>query len=318
MTGPLQVVFFGTSPFGIPALQRMRAAGHEIAGVVTQPDRPRGRGRRPTPSPIKRAAAEIGCPVLQPERVRAALEDILRLEADVGVVAAYGQFLPTKVIEAPRLGSLNIHGSVLPRYRGAAPIQRAVMNGDAESGVTIFRIVRKMDAGPILATRSTPIGPDETAGDLEERLSVLGAELLVEVLADLPAALAAAAPQDESAVTFAPRLAKEEGHIDFDAPAGRLRHRVRGLHPWPGAFADLVRADGPTERLRLLRCEMAGRPAGEEVPPGTVLAADDEGVLVACREGALRFTHRQRPGGKPLDAAAFLRGHAVRPGDRLA
>lgn len=315
MKRKLDIVFLGTSTFGLPALLACREDGHEILSVVTQPDRPRGRGRRSSPSPMKEAARRLGIPVLQPERVGEIVPDLERLSPDALVVAAYGQVLPGSVIRSPRLASLNIHGSLLPRYRGAAPIQWALIHGEKETGVTIFRIVRKMDAGPILASRTTPIGEAETAGELEERLARVGAEAIREVLGDLPGSLERESPQEESLVTYAPRLAKEDGHLSFDQPPGVIRNRVRGLSPRPGAFALLLSEGRAAERIRILETTLAEGDTGGS--PGKVLRVTEAGFTVAARGGGVTVTRLQPEGGRPMTSADYLRGHPVAPGATL-
>ncbi|MCZ6692002.1 MAG: methionyl-tRNA formyltransferase [Planctomycetota bacterium] len=315
VNGKLGIVFLGTSSFGLPSLRALQDDGHVILSVVTQPDRPRGRGRKPSPTSLGEAASSQGLPLLRPEKIRDIKADLERLSPDVLVVAAYGQFLPTSIIRTPRLAALNIHASLLPRYRGAAPIQWAIVNGETETGITIFRIVKKMDAGPILATRRTAIDEMETAGELEERLASMGAELMVETLSDLPAALVKERPQDESAITYAPRLQREDGHLSFDRPAKQILDRVRGLSPRPGAYGDLVRPGIEPERLRVL--EANPEVPGTDDPPGLVILADGNGILVAATDGAVRITMVQAAGGRSMSAAAYLRGHPVARGARF-
>lgn len=312
---PLEVVFLGTSTFAVPALRSLNDQGHRIRSVVTQPDRPRGRGQKPAASPVKEAAESLGLSVLQPEQIKSIAGDLERLAPDALVVAAYGQFLSGRVIRAPRIAAINVHASLLPRYRGAAPVHWAILNGARESGVTIFRIVRKMDAGPILASRVTAIGDEETAGELEDRLAREGADLLAEVLEDLSGALRSEQPQDEEKATYAPRLQKEDGRLTFDRPPEDLRNRVRGLHPRPGAFSTLERAGKARERVRILQIAVAAREG--DASPGEVVRASKEGIIVAAAGGAVRITRLQREGGRPLTAASFLRGRSVSPGDRF-
>lgn len=319
MEGKLQVVFLGTSAFGLPALHALSQAGHRISAVVTQPDRPRGRGRRTSPSPIKDAAETLGLPVMQPERVGEFGAELADLSPDVLVSAAYGQFMTSAVRRSPRIAALNIHASLLPCYRGAAPIQWAVINGEKETGITVFRIISKMDAGPILASRAVPIGETETAGELEERLTHVGADLIVEVLEDLPAILAGQQPQDETRVTYAPKLEKKDGRLSFDSPLRSILNRVRGLQPRPGAYGDLQ--GEIARRVRILEVAPAGDPPEAAPPsglePGTIAAASDEGITVAVKDGLVLITRIQPEGGKPMPAADYLRGHPVAPGDRF-
>lgn len=315
MTRKLEIVFLGSSLFGLPALRAMTEAGHAIRAVVTQPDRRRGRGRQAASPPLKEHAAALGLAVLQPEKVGEIVPDLERIAPDAIVTAAYAQFLTSKVIRSPKIASINIHPSLLPRYRGAAPIQWAIINGDDETGVTIFRIVRRMDSGPILARRSVAIGESETAPDLEERLSRLGADLLLEVLEDLPAALEAEKVQDEALVTFAPRLKKDDGRLSFDRPSREIGNRVRGLQPWPGAYTAIRREGSEPVRVRILEARVGGD--APEAPPGEVIEATDEGITVAAGEGWVMITRLQPEGGKEMPAADFLRGRPVSPGDRL-
>jgi methionyl-tRNA formyltransferase len=311
----MTVIFFGTPAFAVPALEALLASRHQVLGAVTQPDRPRGRGRRLAEPPVKAAARQAGLPVWQPERLKdGAWLDVCRaLRPDIGVVVAYGKILPQVLLDIPRFGFVNVHASLLPRYRGASPIQHAVMNGDRETGVCIMRVVAALDAGPILASRRRPIGPDETAADVERDLAGLGAGLLVETLDAIEAGTAREEPQDERAATFAPRLTKEDGLIDWTAPAPRLHDFVRGLHPWPLAWTWL---DG--SRLTVRR----GRPAPDVPPsgarPGTVIEAPRHRLVVACGEGtAFELVELVPEGRRPMSASAFLAGHPLEAGHRL-
>jgi methionyl-tRNA formyltransferase len=311
----MTVIFFGTPAFAVPALEALLASRHQVLGAVTQPDRPRGRGRRLAEPPVKAAARQAGLPVWQPERLKdGAWLDVCRaLRPDIGVVVAYGKILPQVLLDIPRFGFVNVHASLLPRYRGASPIQHAVMNGDRETGVCIMRVVAALDAGPILASRRRPIGPDETAADVERDLAGLGAGLLVETLDAIEAGTAREEPQDERAATFAPRLTKEDGLIDWTAPAPRLHDFVRGLHPWPLAWTWL---DG--SRLTVRR----GRPAPDVPPsgarPGTVIEAPRHRLVVACGEGtAFELLELVPEGRRPMSASAFLAGHPLEAGHRL-
>ncbi|HWQ00116.1 MAG TPA: methionyl-tRNA formyltransferase [Vicinamibacterales bacterium] len=310
----LRVVFFGTPAFARPALERLLASAHRVAGVVTQPDRPAGRGRRVRPGPVKTVALEHGLPVLQPERLRdpAFLDAVRRLHPDVGVVAAYGRILPRELLELPRLGLINIHASLLPKYRGAAPVQRAVMAGEPETGVSIMRVVEALDAGPVLRTARRPIGPEETAEEIEADLAERGAALLVECLDDLAAGRAIETPQDHTQATYAPRLQKAEGLIDWSLPALVLHNRVRGLHPWPHAFTFL---DG--RRLLVRRTRPTDDP-GAGAAPGTVVRAAGDDLVVAAGSGtALQLLEVQPEGRRPMTAREFLAGHPVQVGRRL-
>ncbi|HRO14428.1 MAG TPA: methionyl-tRNA formyltransferase [Paracoccus sp. (in: a-proteobacteria)] len=289
----MRVVFMGTPEFSVPALQAI-AARHEVAAVYSQPPRAAGRGQKPRPSPVQAAAEALGIEVRTPERLKSPEDhaDFAALGADVAVVVAYGLILPPAVLAAPRLGCLNIHASLLPRWRGAAPIQRAVMAGDAETGVAIMRMEAGLDTGPVLAEARTPIGPGDTAGDLHDRLARMGAGLIVEVLERLPLS---AAPQPEDGVTYAAKIDKAEARIDWTLPAAQVDRLIQGLSPFPGAWCEVA-----SERVKLLRSRVVPG-AGA---PGQVLA----GFTVACGDGAVEVLEAQRPGKRPLPAAEILRG----------
>jgi methionyl-tRNA formyltransferase len=306
----LRVAFFGTPAFAVPTLDAIRASEHELAGIVTQPDRPRGRGQKLVAGPVKARAAEIGVPVLQPARMRDEefLSAFRALRADIGVVAAYGRILPQSLLDTPRLGMINVHASLLPRWRGAAPIHRAILAGDTETGVTIMRVVQALDAGPTLSRVVVPIGPNETSAELELRLAAVGGPLLVEALDRLAAGPVAEQPQDETAVTYAERLERHESQIDWARPATDVHNRIRGLHPWPLAA---VIVDG--KRILLLRSEIVASP-GAPAPPGTVISVGPSGIVVSARDGAVRVVQLQPEGRAPMAARDFLNGHPVRPG----
>ncbi|WP_101065579.1 methionyl-tRNA formyltransferase [Roseovarius salinarum] len=301
----MRVVFMGTPDFSVPALRALVDAGHDIAAVYCQPPRPAGRGKKPRPSPVQQAAEASGLEVRHPESLKDTQQqaDFAALEADVAVVVAYGLILPRPVLDAPRHGCLNIHASLLPRWRGAAPIQRAVMARDAETGVCIMRMEPGLDTGPVLLRRTTPIGPEDTAGDLHDRLSEIGAGLIVEVLAGLDDLVAQ--PQPEEGVTYAAKVDKAEARIDWTRPAPEVDARIRGLSPFPGAWREIG-----GQRVKVL----ASRVAEGAGTPGEVL---DDALTVACGTGAVQLLRVQREGRSPQDAAAFLRGTAVRPGTRL-
>ena len=305
----LRVAFFGTPRFAVPTLEALLASRHEVVGVVTQPDRPRGRGQKVTDGPVKAVAVARNLPLLQPASVKDP-QVVAGLEAwrpDLGVVAAYGQIIPKALLALPRFGMINVHPSLLPKYRGAAPVHRAVIAGDAETGVTIMRVAARLDAGAMFARRLQPIGPDETSDALEETLAVTGAHLLVEVVDAIAAGTAHEEPQDEALVTYAARLTKEEGLIDWALPARRIHDRVRGLYPWPHAYTFV---DG--RRVIVWRAIPLAYPASG--PAGTVIRADHDGLHVATGDGVLALLELQSEGGRALPAADFLRGHAVRPG----
>jgi methionyl-tRNA formyltransferase len=310
----VRVVFLASGAFAIPSLEALVAAGHEVAALVTQPDRESGRGKSLAPPKVKPVAEALGIPVLQPARVRApeaqaALRD---LRPELQVVVAFGQILPRAVIDIAKHGTVNVHGSLLPRLRGAAPIQWAIANGDSETGVTTMQIDEGLDTGPLLLARALPIGPDETAAELEPRLARLGAELLVETLAGIESGTLAPVPQDASRATHAPLLTKEHGRVDWSLPAHAIACRARGFHPWPGAF---TQAEG--RLVKLLRVHEATRGA-TDADPGQVLQADAAGVTVACGAGtALRLEEVQPASRRAMPAAAWAQGARLQPGIRL-
>lgn len=307
----MRIVFAGTPDFAVPTLKALVAAGHEVAAVLTQPDRPAGRGRRLVAGPVKDCARALGLEVLQPQTLRAEapLAALRRLEPRVMVVAAYGLILPRAVLDLPPEGCLNVHASLLPRWRGAAPIQRAIEAGDAETGVTIMRMEEGLDTGPMLARRATPITSRDTAGTLHDRLAALGAELMVETLKRVERGAVDADPQDERLATYAPKITAADAVADWGRPALELERRVRALNPWP-----VVRASHHGQTLRIWE---AGVRAGAAGAPGEVLKADHDGVDIACGEDALRVTVLQRQGGRRMTAAEFLNGYALKPGERF-
>lgn len=304
----MKVGFGGTPEFARAALQAIVEAGFKVPLALTQPDRPAGRGQKPQPSPVKQFALELGIPVHQPERLRdpSTHVPIIAAAPDVMVVAAYGLILPQAVLDIPRLGCLNIHASLLPRWRGAAPIQRAIEAGDRETGVTIMRMEAGLDTGPMLLKERLPIVADDTAATLHDKLAGLGARMIVDALrriADL-----VPVPQPADGVTYANKIDKAEAQLDFRRPAEELARRIRAFDPFPGATATL---GGAT--LKFWRAT----PAGGSGLPGTVLAADADGIVVACGDDTLRVTELQKPGGKRLSAVDLLRGFPIGPGRRF-
>jgi methionyl-tRNA formyltransferase len=299
---PFRIVFAGTPDFSVPCLEACRASGAEVVAVYSQPDRPAGRGRKLTPSPVKQAALAAGIPVEQPESLKSAdVQATLAAYApDLMVVVAYGLILPRKVLAMPRLGCWNVHASLLPRWRGAAPIQRAILAGDAESGVDLMQMGAGLDTGPVLLERRTPISRDDTGGSLHDRLSALGADVLAEGLARAMAGetLAAHAQPDEG-VTYAHKLDKAEARLDFTRPAIALERQVRAFDPWPVAEAELA-----GETLRIWSAVAVDREHSSA--PGTVLSAGRDGIEIACAQGALRVTALQRAGGKRIGAIDYL------------
>ncbi|HEU4670775.1 MAG TPA: methionyl-tRNA formyltransferase [Dyella sp.] len=308
----MRIVFAGTPEFSVPCLAACRASGAEVVATYTQPDRPAGRGRKLSPSPVKQAALEAGIPVEQPESLKDAdaRERLAAYAPDLMVVVAYGLILPRKVLAIPRLGCWNVHASLLPRWRGAAPIQRAILAGDAESGVNLMQMEAGLDTGPVLLERRTPIGPDDTGGSLHDRLSALGADVLAEglrrVMAGEPLV---ATPQPEAGVTYAHKLDKAEALLDFTRPAIALERQVRAFDPWPVAEGEIV-----GERVRVWSARAIDAPGG--AAPGTLLAAGRDGIDIACGEGALRVTSLQRAGGKRIDARDYLNARAELRGPR--
>lgn len=301
----MRLIFMGTPDFAVPALDALLAAGHEIVVVYSQPPRRGGRGQRPRPSPVAWRAEALGLPVRTPATLRDAETQaaFAALGADAAVVVAYGLILPQAVLDAPAKGCLNIHTSLLPRWRGAAPIQRALMAGDLETGVSIMRMEAGLDTGPVLLRAAEAIAPEDTAGSLQERLAMLGAGLIVEALGRLDELTPAAQPA--AGVTYAAKIDKAEARVDWERPATEVDRLIRGLSPFPGAW---TLAEG--DRVKLLLSEVA---AGEGVP-GTVL---DDAPRVACGEGAVRLLQLQRAGGAALGAAEFLRGRPLPEGTRL-
>jgi methionyl-tRNA formyltransferase len=307
----MRVVFAGTPEFAAVALQAILAAGHFVPLVLTQPDRPAGRGMAMQASAVKRLALQHGLALHQPASLKAeeARLPILEARPDVMVVAAYGLILPQAVLDIPRLGCLNIHASLLPRWRGAAPIQRALLAGDAETGVTIMRMDAGLDTGPMLLRESLPIEASDTAGTLHDKLAVLGARLIVEALGRLGRGELAGEAQPAEGVTYAVKLDKAEAALDWRLPAAQLDRAVRAFNPFPGATAQI---DG--QLIKVWRAEPVA--AGGEA--GRILAVGSEGIAVACGAGALRLTELQKAGGRRLKAADFLRGFALAPGQRFA
>jgi methionyl-tRNA formyltransferase len=301
----MRLVFCGTPDFAVPALDALIAAGHEIRAVYTQPDRPAGRGRGLQASPVAQRAAALQLPLRQPAKFTPEVIAGLReLAVDAMVVVAYGLILPAAALAATRLGCFNIHASLLPRWRGAAPIQRAVLAGDAESGVTIMRMDEGLDTGPMLLREAVPIGPSMTAGELHDALAPLGARLMVRALEQLAAGTARETAQPADGVTYAKKIAKEEARLDWTLPAIELAQRVRGYNPAPMAWSELAR-----ERVRVLRAHTdRARPGAG---PGTVLGADAEGIRVATGSGALVITELQFAGGKPMTAQQASAGRSL-------
>jgi methionyl-tRNA formyltransferase len=306
-----RAVFFGSPAFAVPFLEAV-ASATELVAVVSQPDRPSGRGKQLTEPAVKVSALRLGVPVLQPERVRTPeVEAALRaFEAELFVVVAYGRILPQALLDLPRRGCWNVHGSLLPRLRGAAPIQWAIIRGDSKTGVAIMRMEAGLDTGPVAAVREVPIAADDTTGTLAEKLAAVGAPLLLETLPTIVDGTVRLTPQDDAAATMAPPLKKEDGRLRFDVPAREVSARARGVDPWPGAAALL---DG--EMLRLFGPRLLPGPAGGTA--GEVLGVRPEGLAVACADAPIAFAELQLPGRRRLPAAALVAGHPMPPGTRL-
>jgi len=308
---PLRIVFLGTPAFAVPTLEALLASRHPVVGVVTQPDRPRGRGQKIVDAPVK-ARATAGMQLLQPERLKdpAFLDRFRALHADLGVVAAYGKILTDEVLAIPRLGMINVHASLLPKYRGAAPVHRAVIAGETETGVTIMRVVKALDAGPMLATTRRTIGADDTSDEIERDLAQIGARLLVGMLDDIAAGSAVETSQDAAAATYAHRLTREDGIVDWSKPAVAIHNQIRGLHPWPHASA-MVNG----RRVILLRSRPEPHDSGRE--PGTIVEAHGDRLVVAAGTGTLQLLEVQAEGKRPVNAREFLAGRWLALGDRF-
>ncbi len=305
----MRIVFFGSPDFALPSLEGLLSAGHEVALVVSQPAKPVGRSAERLDPPVARRAKELGLAVFQPPTLRddIAVARLADVGADLFVVVAYGKILAQRVLDLPRLGCVNVHGSLLPRWRGASPVQAALLAGDAESGVSIMRMEAGMDTGPVYAVARSPIAPEEDAGSLSARLARDGAGLLVATLPSIASGTAVAVPQEDSLATLCPKIRREDGQADFSRPAEELVNRLRAFTPWPGLFA--FRGG---RRVKLLAARAAAGRAG--AAPGEVLSAGEE-VVVACGSGALALSRLQAEGRKPLDAATFVRGERVAPGE---
>ena len=318
MAPPIRIIMLGTGDFALPTFEHLLETGHSVVALVTQPDRPQGRKQELIPSRIKRAALARSIPIQQPEDVNApeSLERIRALAPDLLVTAAYGQILSAELLAIPRLGGINLHGSILPAYRGAAPVARAIQNGEAETGVTVIRMTPQIDAGGILAIARTEIGPDETAGELEQRLARLGAPLVAQAIAALAAGPIPVLPQDRSQVTKAPKLRKEDGRIDWSRSARAVHNQVRALQPWPVAFTTWQPRTPPGKDPIHLIVHKTAVVAGPG-RPGEVIEVAGDRLVVAAGEAAVRLLVIQVPGKKPVPAEEFLRGHRVQAGDRM-
>lgn len=308
------IVFFGTPQFAVPSLEALVASRHQVPLVVTQPDRRRGRGQKVTDSPVKATARARGIAVYQPERLRDpdVAETLRALAPDLGVVAAYGKLIPGDLLRLPRHGMINVHASLLPKYRGAAPVHRAVIDGETETGVTIMQVVEALDAGDVLAASSRAIGPDETSDAVESALAEQGARLLLETIDRIEAGTVHPRPQDDSSSTYAPRLTKAEGEVIWSLTAAQIHNRVRGLYPWPHAYSSL---DG--ERLIILRTRVVtpnSQLPTSSTDAGTVVDVTRDTVRVATGDGLIEILELQPEGRRPMPTRDFLPGHPLRPG----
>ncbi|MBW8782815.1 MAG: methionyl-tRNA formyltransferase [Verrucomicrobia bacterium] len=325
MAAPLNIVFLGSDPIALPLLEWLADGGQalgRVTAVFTQPDRPVGRGQKVVANGIKTWAIARGLPVYQPEKLTEDVRgQLAALSPDVALVMAYGHILRQDFIDTPRLGTLNLHASLLPKYRGASPIQTAIANGESETGVSLMRIVRQLDAGPVADAERVPIASLDTALDIEGKLAVACVPLLARTLPRLAAGQLAFVEQDPASATFCRRLVKDDGRLDFSASAAALAARINGLFPWPACSVEIAGqpvkiglADAPTEDTGHV---IGDQPSGREVPAGTVLGADSEGLRVATGHGVLRLLRLQRPGGRLLAAGEFLRGFPIAAGTRL-
>jgi methionyl-tRNA formyltransferase len=306
----MRILFFGSPAFAVPTLHALAASAHVVAGVVTQPDRPRGRGQHVTRGAVAAAADALGLPVVQPVTLSDAgvRETLTAFAADLGVVAAYGKILPEWLLAVPPRGMINVHASLLPRYRGAAPVHRAVLAGERETGVTIMRVVKALDAGAMIARVAVPIGPDQTSADLEQVLAVAGAALLVPVVDRLADGPVPETPQDDAAATYAAKITRADSPVDWTRPAQAIHDQIRGLHPWPHASAQLAGQRVILHRSALLPTLVTGR-------AGAIVAASAAGLDVAAGDGRLvRLLELQVEGGRRLPAASFLAGHPLPAG----
>ena len=309
----LRIVYFGTPQFAVPTLRMLIESRHPVVGVVTQPDRPRGRGQKVTDAPVKTLALEHGLPIVQPTTLRDAdtVNTIAGWQPDLGVVAAYGRIIPDSLLAIPRLGMINVHASLLPKYRGAAPVHRAVIDGERETGVTIMRVVKELDAGDMLAVVRRPIGPDETSDEVERDLADIGARLLVDVVDRLAAGPVPEERQDFMLATYAPKITREDGLIDWALPAAFVHNRVRGLYPWPHAYTFL---DG----ARVIVLKTRVEDAATTEAPGTIVAVSRDAIHVATgHNGRIAIEELQPEGKRPMAAREFLAGRALVAGQRF-
>ncbi|MGA3284017.1 MAG: methionyl-tRNA formyltransferase [Verrucomicrobiota bacterium] len=311
----MKIIFMGTAELSCASLEKLaHSQSFQVAAVVTQPDRPKGRDLKLQSSPVKTLALRLGLPVLQPLHARDEkfIAELRALQPDFIVVVAYGQILPPAILDLPRHGCLNVHTSLLPKYRGAAPIQWAIANGDAETGVTIMKMDAGLDTGDIVAQRRTAIQAADDSATLHDRLAQLGAELLVETIPGYVAGKIQSVPQPAEGVSHAPKIKKEDGRIDWNRPALEIWNRLRAFTPWPGAFT-FLKAEPKPQLLKVWKAEVVEK-AGS---PGEILSADKNGIVVVCGQNALRILELQREGGRPMSATEFLAGHALKTGEKF-
>ena len=304
----MRILFMGTPDFAVPSLQALLDAGHEVCGVFTQPDKPKNRGMKLQPPPVKVLARAHDIPVYQPTSVKdgTALEIIQQLNPELIVVAAYGRILPNAILEYPAKGCINVHSSLLPKFRGAAPIHWAVVSGETETGVTIMHMAQELDAGDIIDQIRTPIDPDESVEAVHDRLAQLGGKILVDVVKQIAEGTATRTPQDSSKATYAPMLSRELSNIDWNQPAKAIHDKIRGLSPWPAASTNII----CDTIIKIFGSSNLGEETTAQ--PGTIVAAGKQGIDVACGDGkVLRITQLQAPGGKRMAAADYLRGHPI-------
>ncbi|HWR40498.1 MAG TPA: methionyl-tRNA formyltransferase [Patescibacteria group bacterium] len=312
MTEPLRVIFMGTPDFAVPCLDRLIEDGHQVLTVVTQPDRPKGRGQKLAFSAVKVRALEYQVPVFQPERIREpeVIEQIVQYKPDLIIVVAFGQLLPQNILDLPPLGCINVHASLLPHYRGAAPIHWAVVNGETRTGVTTMRMDTGMDTGDMLLTAETAIGPDETTGELYQRLQELGASLLSDTVRQLIHGAVVRRPQDHAAATYAPLLTRETERIDWNNPATAIHNQIRGLNPWPGSFSHYRDSGLKLWQTRIL-------PESSDASPGQIVRMTGEGCAVATGKGLLEILEVQPESKRHMKAHNWVCGYGIQTGDKL-
>ncbi len=308
----MKIVFMGTPDFSVETLKQILAAGHEVSLVVTQPDRPRGRGKKPSFSPVKEYAMEQNIPCFQPEKIRdeSCMEILQKEQADIFVVVAFGQILPQRILDIPKYGCMNVHASLLPKYRGAAPIQWSVINGDAETGVTTMRMDAGMDTGDILLQERIAIAPDETGGSLFDKLAVAGGALCVKTLSRIEDGTIESIPQDHEAATYTRMISKQDGEIDFTLPAERIECLIRGMNPWPSAYTRIG-----NKMLKIWEADVIAQKDAHQ--PGEIFDVTKDAFCVAAGEGALKILSLQLEGKKRMNTADFLRGYTLENGDCL-